>query len=255
MTDKIRKIMGVGLFILAFSLIWSGRSQAQSCLTQPSCDTLGYKQSASDCSGIEQVLKCPFDQTKMFCVDATKQILQVGDILYSDKTTANKIISGKTPIGIVFDTTKRLAVALDQSSSAMQWGGYGTDIPNLVNCSSDPLGCGTDGKLNTATIIAYGKAKGISYPAAEYCNKYTTAGTKAGDWFLPSYAELKSIYNAKSMINATLNLLGKSSLTEGWNWSSTEGTSNLSWNLGMYYGGSSNANKNSNGDVRPVLAF
>lgn len=39
---------------------------AQTCTTPPSCDTLGYKQTAADCSG-QQMLKCPFDNSKVFC--------------------------------------------------------------------------------------------------------------------------------------------------------------------------------------------
>ncbi len=255
MTDKIRKIMGAGLFALVFSLVWGSNVRAQSCLTPPSCDTLGYKQSADDCSGQERVLKCPFDQTKMFCLDTITQEVNVGAILYSDMTVTTGIVTGKTAIGVVFDTNKRLAVALTESSSTLTWGGYGTDISTLENCTSEPLSCGTDGKANTTAIIAYGKANNISYPAAEYCNKYTTTGTTAGDWHLPSYAELKSIYNAKSMINATLNLLGKSSLTEGVYWSSTETSSGISWTLYMANGNYYYNYKNYSYYVRPVLAF
>lgn len=42
------------------------QAMAQSCTTPPSCDTLGYKQAASDCTG-QQMLKCPFDNSKVFC--------------------------------------------------------------------------------------------------------------------------------------------------------------------------------------------
>ncbi len=254
MTDKIRKIMGVGLFALAFSLVWGGRVQAQTCLTQPSCDTLGYKQSESDCSGLEQVLKCPFDQTKMFCVDT--QPLQVGAILYSDKTTSSRLISGKTPIGVVFDVNKRLAIALDETNA--EWGETGEDVHALENCSStrEPLSCGTDGKANTAVIIAFGKNKNISYPAAEYCNKYKTAGTKAGDWFLPSYVELKKIYDVKSMINPILNILGKSSIGDDVYWSSTEEDMYFSSNFDMDIGGSNAEDrKDYSYNVLPIIAF
>lgn len=177
-------------------------------------------------------------------------------------TTSKAIISGKTPIGIVFDTNKRLAVALDQSSSNLIFSRYRTDIPNLENCTNGkPLSCGTDGKANTAAIIAFGKSNSISYPAAEYCYNYTTTGTEEGDWFLPSYVELKSIYNAKSMINATLNLLGKSSLMESYHWTSTEHDSSTSWVLHMnsgysyYHGKDENDNNNFYCSVRPILAF
>ena len=39
---------------------------ALDCSTPPTCDDLGYTQSASDCAG-KFTLKCPFDETVVFC--------------------------------------------------------------------------------------------------------------------------------------------------------------------------------------------
>ena len=39
---------------------------ALDCATPPTCDDLGYTQSASDCAG-QFILKCPFDETAVFC--------------------------------------------------------------------------------------------------------------------------------------------------------------------------------------------
>lgn len=36
------------------------------CILQPSCEDLGYKQTADDCAN-EKVLKCPFDTSKVIC--------------------------------------------------------------------------------------------------------------------------------------------------------------------------------------------
>ncbi len=262
MTDKIRKIMGAGLFALVFSLVCGSNVRAQSCLTPPSCDTLGYKQSASDCSGQERVLKCPFDQTKMFCLGSgageVPNNVAVGAILYADKTVTTSVISGKTPIGIVFDSDLRLAVALHESANTMQWGGYGKDIPALDNCdaSTGTVYCGIDGKTNTAAILAYGKANNISYPAAEYCNKYAVAGTKAGDWHLPSLYELKNIYDNKAKINATISKIGTGTpLDSKLYWSSTEYYDGSSWSLDMGNGNNNLYTKRLNSYVRMVLAF
>ncbi len=254
MTDKIRKIMGISLFILAFSLVWSGSNvRAQSCLTPPSCDTLGYKQSEDDCSGMEQVLKCPFDQTKMFCVDTTTQILQVGAILYSDKTFSSDVVTGKTPIGVVFDVNKRLAVTLEQSG-LMPWG-VPTGIYSFPNCDvEERLSCGTDGKTNTAAIIAFGKTESWEFPAAEYCNEYKTPGTEAGDWFLPSYSQLWEIYQNKDRINATLQKLGKPAM-DGTTWSSTQVNLGLAMMLDVSDASYFAVAKPMYAHVRPVLAF
>lgn len=57
----------ISLAALTFPL----NAGAISCTTPPSCETLGYNQNASDCSG-QYMLQCPFDSTKVFCGGCTK---------------------------------------------------------------------------------------------------------------------------------------------------------------------------------------
>lgn len=41
-------------------------AEAASCTATPSCDTLGYTKSASQCNGMPSI-KCPWNTSKMFC--------------------------------------------------------------------------------------------------------------------------------------------------------------------------------------------
>ncbi len=43
--------------------------QAQTCVKAPDCRELGYNQTAAECSaaGLDKYIKCPFDQTKVYC--------------------------------------------------------------------------------------------------------------------------------------------------------------------------------------------
>ena len=241
------------------AVTYYGRNCYKDC-KQPTCSDGGYKDTPltyMSCTSLSYYGRTCY----------TTDCKTLLPILYSDLTTSNTIISNKTPIGIVFDTNKRLALALDQANQ-LSWSSSRTDIPGLENCDI-PRFCGTDGKANTATIIVFGKEKSISYPAAEYCYNYTTPGTTAGDWFLPSYAELFNIYQKKSQINATLNLLGRPLFKENDYWSSTENDNEYSWRgctcescsqiyNGTNYGdgiyGAWNKQDNSH-SVRPVLAF
>lgn len=61
-----RNICAYSLF--TFTFLASVAAQAQTCATAPSCSELGYTKSASQCSG-KTILYCPFDKTKVFCVD------------------------------------------------------------------------------------------------------------------------------------------------------------------------------------------
>ena len=191
---------------------------------------------------------------------------KIGDILYSDKKCYfGGLAAGKTPIAIVFDIDKRLAVALENSPD-LSWATYEFDIPILKNYEND-IDAENDfkGKENTKTIVNYCKANSKSCPAAEYANNYTTEGTKAGDWYLPALGELKVIadrlYNKdiNGTINVNLERLGKEEVDTYFCglWSSTEINSYAAGALyndndGFY---NSKAKNYSYYHVRPVLAF
>ena len=226
------------LYLLSILLLSAVPAQAQTCTSAPSCAALGYDKTSTDCTG-QAMLKCPFDQSKVFCAGTSacgggsgtpdSEGCKAGDILFSDKSCSSVFITTKTAIGVVLCPVNRLAVALDEKS--LEWGGYNKEIGSAAR--------GTSGKSNTAAILAYGKANNISYPAAEYCNKYSTSGTKAGDWFLPSLEELKLLSNNFSEINNSLKVLGKvmDDTESGYYWSSSEGTNNYARRLVPSSGG------------------
>ena len=230
---------------LLLTILFTPAANAQNCVNSSRCDELGYTKTTTDCAGLD-TLVCPFDENKVFCVFSEKSC-EVGDILYENKKCYVKAIDGKTAIGIVFDTEKRLAMALDEAT--LEWGGYGKEIRPAA-------ALGASGKSNTAAILAYGKTNNISYPAAEYCNSYSTSGTKAGDWFLPSLGELELLSNNFSAVNASLKVLGKPTITgNGYYWSSIEDDDPFAWVLDPSEGIDCSYNKNDSYRVRPVLAF
>ena len=116
-----------------------------------------------------------------------------------------------------------------------------------------------NGKSNTSTILAYGKAQSISYPAAEYVNSYTTTGTNAGEWYLPASGELYTAYSNKDFLNYALSLVGKKDIPTDFHWSSSENSIYGAWGLRFWDGDVYHTNKGfGNGYsiyVRPVLAF
>ena len=178
-----------------------------------------------------------------------------GDILYSDKTCSANVVSGKTPIGVVFDGTNRLATSLYSSSSLLDWGGAGTDIPGITNIG-DPSKAKQDfnGKANTAVLISY--ASGAGFPAAKYAYEYKTEGTKAGDWYLPAMGELYELYQNKEAVNNALTTFGYPIIPENpAYWSSSENFTNNAWALYIGSGGVVQYHKSNKSYVRPVLAF
>ena len=269
MNKKCKQMMGAVLLMASFSQ--SGSALATSCAVPPTCEQLGYKMKVDDC-GENPVLRCPFalsDDNQVYCTEsAQNQVVSVGAILYGDGTVASGLVTGKTPIGIVFDTANRLAVALTDinssgsaGSSTMYWSTSYYDIPALGNCT-DLTTCGVDGRANTTAILNCGSSCGTT-PAATATNSYEPSGCskdfcKKTKWFLPSMRDLITLYNAKSYVNASLSLTassGAKTLTESYYWSSTEYSSGIAWLLTMHNGLRSNGNKDNYYYVRPVLAF
>ena len=130
------------------------------------------------------------------------------------------------------------------------------------------------GKTRTAAIMAKGvelfgenEEEWTQYAPA-WCNAYdrsynkgdeagTMIGIGAGKWWLPSIAELLTIWKHKYAINLCLSVIsGASQLSESWYWSSTEGSATYAWNLHLDYGSLGwNDKVQYSGYVRAVAAF
>ena len=259
----------------ALALGLSGAAEA-ACIQTPTCSSLGYT-STSSCEG---GTKCPFgnawnctasdlndkitEQTnkiteiekKVEDLETLKEVCYIGSILYSDKSCSSTLILGKTPIGVVFDRDKKLAIGLEESPTDLCWSKYYLDVPGVDNITDSTLTItDLDGKKNTSTILAYCKANGKSCPAFEYVNSYKTEGTKAGDWYLPSMGELYAIHGNVGVLNVALGKIAATRLTTSWYWSSSEYSIGNAWKLDFGNGSVDYYGKSIHVYVRPVLAF
>ncbi len=198
---------------------------------------------------------------------------QIGDILYSDMTTSSEVISEKTPIGVVFDPERKLAIALNEEE--VYWSENSRDIPNLPNLTTKSSAMADfNGKSNTKIIVNYCQTIGATCQAAEYANSYTTKGSTAGDWYLPALGELNTIYENRGVLNTALTKVNSTEL-KGSNYngnvhlyfSSSEYDSTHAW--GQYFGDgdgyylydgyvnyeNKNISNSNNYGVRPVIKF
>ena len=120
------------------------------------------------------------------------------------------------------------------------------------NCETG-IGDEEDGKTNTRSLIAWGKKHGISFPAAEWCYRYSQNGVKPGDGFLPAKKQLERIIANRDIINPALEKIG-AQILKGWIWASSEYSYNNAW--GVYANGGVDYNyKGSSFYVRCVIAF
>ena len=241
------------------SLAVSGAAAAQTCATPPSCETLGFTKSETDCEGLE-ALKCPFDQSKLYCPQGGGNMSAAapGAILYSDGTISDSVIASKTPVGIVayvayVNGSNGFAVALTESNQT--WGGYGYNVSCLGDMDSGAASADMNGRVNTQCLVSDSQ----THPAANYCNTFSavSSGKGSSGWYLPAAGELKAMSYSYGAINLGLQKLSKTQISSNYYWSSSEGSSSdyYAWVVRpsdgtMYYG-----TKNDSFRVRCVLAL
>ena len=81
--NKLPTLLLAAVFAAA---AFTSQTLAQTCVTPPSCENLGYNKTAAMCAGLD-ILRCPFDDTKFFCSKKYMSQIAFGDILFSDMTT------------------------------------------------------------------------------------------------------------------------------------------------------------------------
>ena len=264
----------------------SGEAEA-ACIQTPTCSSLGYTSSSSCTGGV----KCPFGnywnctasdlsdkitnltnkitevtnkittiEEKIVTIEnnTSSKTCLVGDILYSDMTCSSNPVSGKTPIGVVFDRSRK-AIAL-WDASLISWSSPSFDVPGMSNITDETKALqDIDGKKNTSAMLAYCDANRKSCPLFERVNSYKTEGTKAGDWYIPALGELYAIYNNKGVLNVALGKIAATLLGESFSqniyWSSSEYSDDSIWVLNFELGIVEEAYKTHDRYVRFVLAF
>ena len=109
------------------------------------------------------------------------------------------------------------------------------------------------GRINTFKIIkSYHSGGTITKEncAALACNSYSTATTKAGDWFLPSKDELNLLYQ-----NLGKRVLLSNTTNDNWFWSSSQYYSCYAWGQRFSDGYQGYDYKYTTSSVRAVRAF
>ena len=129
--------MTIGAMLLLTTAFSAFSANAQTCAVPPTCESLGYDKSADECVD-KAVLKCPFDENKIFCSNGI-----------ADGVAAEDYSGGSGPNGsyLVGDILKC----------------KGTPIGYVIEVNND----GSAGRISSLDYEndgeAYGKAGGIAY--------------------------------------------------------------------------------------------
>ena len=240
------------LLAAGFSLL-AGSAAAQTCVAN-NCAALGFTKSASNCEG--DIIRCPFDTSKVFCKEKEVYVMEAGDILYSDGTTSDSVIASKTPVGIVayVNDSTRFAVALTESNQDQAWGGYGYNVSCLDDMDRNEASADMNGRVNTQCLVSDSQ----THPAANYCNTFSavSSGKGSSGWYLPAAGELKAMSYSYGAINLGLQKLSKTQISSNYYWSSSEFNGYYAWYVRPSDGSMSNYGGRYSGmPVRCVIAF
>lgn len=264
------KKLSVTLLALCGTFSFVPGASAEDCKKVPTCESLGFTQNVAECSGA--ALKCPWDLSLAAC--KAVELEAPLPFIYGDGLISKKVLANKKPVGVVFDETNKLAIALSDVEKdgtagfeTMYWSDTYCDIPNLANCQYDANdeavdSCGADGRANTDAILAAKDSCGIAY-AAKAVNDYTPSDCSAdfckkNQWFLPSMGELANVYKNRAEIDASLALLKDNTtvaVSSRYLWSSTEYDETKAWRFRMASGSRINGNKDQYEFVRPVVYY
>ena len=155
----------------------------------------------------------------------------VGAIYYSDGTCSACVDSSKTAIGIVVKDNE--LVISQMRSIRMSWSSTKINVSGITEAKNQSEAKQDfNGKANTLAIVAAHPTETTSNNAAINCNSYSTAGTNAGDWYLPAAGELYSYVSRDnySKINTAMRKLGWT-FSQSYFWSSSVYNSIDAWRV------------------------
>ena len=189
---KMAKYINYSLALGVLSFVcMASDSYSQTCQTvYGSCNSLGYNKTESQCPGDK--LRCPWDTSKVACFSSGSSSVYDLPVLFSNGEISYSNIGSASPIGIVFDKQRRLALALTTvkkdgspsdlvngfcrtaspcqvSETKMYWSSNNKsngDVAEILNCSVsseasgdngqilDYRSCGIDGEYNTNASLS-----------------------------------------------------------------------------------------------------
>ena len=177
-------------------------------------------------------------------------VLKDGTILSKDKTPEKDTVAA---VIVRADTLTKPALGVGivhNNQSGFKWckksaAGYEIDISALVGDETSGYMDGSDGWDKLKAACSDAKNNPENYPAWNYSLTYAETNGLTGDlatgWYLPTVAELYTIYQNKTAVNESLSKVGGSTFGTSWYWSCCQGPSGiniarvLSFDLGYMY--------------------
>ena len=160
-------------------------------------------------------------------------ILKDGTILSKDETPESGTVAAVI-VRAAADDKPALGVGIVHSQSGLEWctqsaAGYSTDITALQGDITSNYTDGSDGWEKLKKACSDAESNPGNYPAWNYSLTYAKNNGLTGDlatgWYLPTVAELYTIYQNKTAVDASLLKAGGSQFRTIYYWSCCQGPS------------------------------
>ena len=195
----------------------------------------------------------------------------VGDFVLKNGTILSK---DETPDGTVAAVIVRaatndkpaLGVGIVHNRSGLAWcttsaAGYNKNITALQGDKTEGYMDGSDGWEKLKAACSDAESKPENYPAWNYSLTYAESNGLTGDlatgWYLPTVAELYTIYQKQIVVDASLSKAGGSKFGTSWYWSCCQDSSynNLARVLDFKYGNMDTNLKGNNGHMDDYFKY
>ena len=160
-------------------------------------------------------------------------VLKDGTILSKDETPEKDTVAAVI-VRTAADGNPALGVGIFHNQSGLAWctksaAGYSTNITALQGDKTKGYMDGSDGWKILKEACSDAESKPENYPAWNYSLTYAETNGLTGDlaegWYLPTVAELDTIYQNKAVVNASLKKAGRSQFGTSYYWSCCQGLS------------------------------
>lgn len=129
--SKTKKLWGVSLLVLAFSF----DTNAQTCKVPPTCESMGFTMTAAACNG-KTILKCPFDEAKVYCPSALEYnpVYGIGDLYPKSGVSVGTVVALTNGNYVIASFPKYVDNNdnISEYCSNYNGGGYAWSVPTLL---------------------------------------------------------------------------------------------------------------------------
>ena len=171
-------------------------------------------------------------------------VLKDGTILSKDKTPDSGTVAAVI-VRAAANGKPALGVGIVHSETGLAWctdsaEGYSINITDLQGSTTSDYMDGSDGWKKLKAACSDAASNPENYPAWNYCRNYGANNCLEGDlatgWYLPTAAELDTIYQNKTVVDASLSKAVGSQFVSQCYWSCCQSPSDYIYARVLYFG-------------------